>query len=102
MKKIVALTVLTLSFATAGAFAETLTGVVSDEMCSKNTAKAASADHASCAAKCVKGGSDPVLVVGSKVYKFSDPAKMASYAGKKITVDGTLADNTITVASIKE
>jgi hypothetical protein len=102
MKKLIALTALTLSFATASAFAESLTGVVSDEMCSKNTAKASSPEHASCAQKCIKGGSDPVLVVGSKVYKFSDPAKMANYAGKKITVDGTVAENTITVASVKE
>jgi hypothetical protein len=102
MKKLIAITALTLSFATASAFAESLTGVVSDEMCSKNTAKAASPEHAACAQKCIKGGSDPVLVVGSKVYKFSDPAKMANYAGKKITVDGSVADNTITVASVKE
>jgi hypothetical protein len=102
MKKLVALTALTLSFAAASAFAESITGVVSDEMCSKNTAKVSSPDHASCAAKCIKGGSDPVLVVGGKVYKFSEPAKMAPYAGKKITVDGTLAKNTITVASVKE
>jgi hypothetical protein len=78
MKKLIALTALTLSFATASVLAESLTGVVSDEMCSKNTAKAASAEHASCAQKCVKGGSDPVLVVGTKVYKFADPAKMAN------------------------
>jgi len=102
MKKIVALTALTFSLATASAFAESLTGVVSDEMCSKNTAKASSPDHAACAAKCIKGGSDPVLVVGDKVYKFAEPTKMASYAGQKITVDGTLADNTITVASVKK
>jgi hypothetical protein len=102
MKKLITLTALVLSIATASSFAESITGVVSDEMCSKNTAKAASPDHAACATKCIKGGSDPVLVVGDKVYKFAEPAKMASYAGKKITVDGTLANNTITVGSVKE
>jgi hypothetical protein len=78
MKKLITLTALALSLATASGFAESITGVVSDEMCSKNTAKATSPDHAACAAKCIKGGSDSVLVVGDIVYKFAEPAKMAS------------------------
>jgi hypothetical protein len=102
MKKLVALTALTLSIATASAFAESLTGVVADSMCASNKSKAASAAHADCAAKCIKGGSAPVLVVGDKVYKISNPTKIVSFAGHKVTVDGTVANDTITVASVKE
>lgn len=101
MKKFVALTALAFTFATASAFAESLTGVVADEMCASNTAKASSPAHAACAAKCIKGGSAPVLVVGDKVYKFSDPAKAVAFAGKKVTVDGTVEKDTITISSIK-
>lgn len=102
MKKLAALTVLTLSFASASAFAESFTGVVSDAMCAKNPAKASSPDHAACAAKCIKGGSPAVLIVGSKVYQVSNPDKIAEFAGKKITVDGSLAADTITVSFVKE
>jgi len=102
VKKLAALTVLTLSLTSVGAFAESFTGVVSDAMCSKNVAKASSPEHAGCAAKCIKGGSPAVLIVGDKVYPVSNPDKIASFAGKTITVDGSVADGTITVKSVKE
>lgn len=100
MKKLIALTALAVSFASASAFAETLTGVVSDAMCSKNPAKASSEAHAACADKCIKGGSPAVLVVGDKVYAVSNPDKLTAFAGKKVTVDGKVADGTLTVASV--
>ena len=102
MKKLVVLTVLTLSFASVSAFGQPITGVVSDAMCAKNPAKASSPDHAACAAKCIKGGSPAVLIVGSKVYQVSNPAKIADFAGKTITVDGSIAADTITVSFVKE
>jgi hypothetical protein len=101
VKKLAALTTVLLSFATASAFAASFTGVVSDSMCASNAAKASSPAHAACAVKCVKGGSAPVLIVGDKVYKVSNPDKIASFAGQKVTVDGTLDEGTLTVASIK-
>ena len=99
MKKLVAILALTIASSTA--FAQTFTGVVSDEMCAKNPAKAASAGHADCAKKCIGMGSPAVLVVGDKVYKISNPDKLTAFAGKKVTVDGTLAADTITVSSVK-
>jgi hypothetical protein len=101
VKKLVAIAALTLSFATASAFAASFTGVVADEMCAANPAKVSTPEHAACAAKCIKGGSPAVLVVGEKVYKVSNPDKIASFAGHKVTVDGTLENDTITVASVK-
>ena len=88
--------------ASAVGAAETLTGVVSDAMCAKNPAKAASAQHAACAEKCIKGGSPAVLIVGEKVYTVTNPEKIEGFAGKTVTVDGTMADGKLTVASVKE
>lgn len=102
MKKLIALTFLTVSFASANAFAASYTGVVSDAMCAKNPAKASSPDHAECAAKCIKGGSPAVLIVGGKVYQVSNPDKISSFAGKTVTVEGSLAADTITVNFVKE
>ena len=102
MKKLLALTVLTLSFASASAFAESFTGVVSDAMCAKHPDKASSPDHASCAVECIKSGSPAVLIVGSKVYQVSNPEKISAFAGKTITVDGSIASDTITVSSVKD
>jgi hypothetical protein len=101
MKKIVALTALALTVASASAFAETFKGVVSDAMCSSDTAKASKADHEACATKCIKGGDKAVLIVGDKVYNIANQPKVTSFAGKTVTIDGTLDKDTITVASIK-
>ena len=102
MKKFAALTVLTLSFAATSAFAESLTGIVADSMCaSSSKAKAMTAEHASCAKKCIKGGADPVLMVGDKVYKIANPDKLVAFAGQKVTVVGTVSNDTLTVASVK-
>lgn len=102
MKKLVALTALTFSLATASAFGEAFKGVVADAMCSKNAAKASSPEHAACSQKCIKGGEAPVLIVGEKVYKISNPDMLVSFAGKSVTVDGSLAGDTITVKTVKE
>jgi hypothetical protein len=102
VKKLIALTALSFSLATASALAQSLTGVVSDAMCASNPAKASSPDHAACAQKCIKGGSPAVLIVGSKVYKVSNPDKLDPFAGKTVTVDGTVANDTLTVKSVKE
>ena len=102
MKKLLAICTLTLTFASASAFAETLHGVVSDAMCAKSDlAKASGPDHAACAKKCIGMGSPAVLVVGTKLYKVSNPDKLNAFAGKAVTVDGSLAGDTITVASVK-
>jgi hypothetical protein len=102
MKKLAALTALALSFATTGAFAETLTGYVADAMCSKDPHKVSSADHADCAKKCIAGGDKPVLVVGEKtVYAITNPEILIPHAGEKVTVEGTVKDGALTVKSVK-
>jgi hypothetical protein len=101
MKKLATLTALALSFAATGAYAESLTGYVADAMCAKDPHKVASADHADCAKKCIQGGAKPVLVVGEKVYTVTNPDILVPHAGEKVTVEGSVKDNALTVKSVK-
>ena len=97
MKKFVAIAVLSLSFASASAFAESFNGFVSDTKCSSK----GKANSAECAAKCIKAGSPPVLIVGDKVYKIANPDTLVAHAGHNVTVDGTVKGDTLTVESVK-
>lgn len=101
MKRIAALATLALTFAAAPLLAESFTGVVSDAMCAKDPAKASSPDHASCAKKCIEGGSPAVLIVAGKVYPVSNPDMLKDHAGDKVTVDATLDKGTLTIKSVK-
>jgi hypothetical protein len=102
MKKLLAVCTLSLSFLSANALAETFHGVVSDAMCAKSDiAKASGPDHVACAKKCIGMGSPAVLIVGTKIYNVSNSEKLNAFAGKTVTVDGSVAGDTITVASVK-
>lgn len=101
MKKLAIVTALSLSFAATGAFAESFTGYVSDAMCAKDPHKAATADHAACAQKCIQGGEKPVLIVGDKVYTITNPDTLVSHAGHKVTVNGEVKGDALTVKSVK-
>ena len=103
MKKLVALSVLSISFFSASAAgAQSFKGVVSDAMCASDVAKASKPEHAACAKKCIGMGSPAVLIVGTTVYKVSNPEKLNAYAGKTVIVDGKLDAGIITVASVKD
>jgi hypothetical protein len=97
VKKLAAIAVFALIFSTAGAYAESFKGLVSDSMC----AAKGNANSADCAAKCIKGGSAPVLVVGDKVYKIANPDTLVPHAGHNVIVEGTLKGDTLTVESVK-
>jgi hypothetical protein len=102
MKKLLAVCTLSLSFLSVNALAETFHGVVSDAMCAKgDIAKASGSGHAACAKKCIGMGSPAVLIVGTKIYKVSNSEKLNAFAGQTVTVDGSVAGDTITVASVK-
>jgi hypothetical protein len=102
MKKFLAVSIVGLSFLSASAMAETFRGVVSDSMCAHNDIKKASAPgHVDCAKKCIGMGSPAVLIVGTRIYNVSNSAKLNAFAGKTVTVDGTVSGDTITVASVK-
>lgn len=98
MKKLTALAALVLGLS-AMAMAAEFTGFVEDTNCA---GKAAMKDNADCAKKCIKGGSPAVLVgEDGKIYKISNQDKIVAHAGEKVTVTGTVKDDTITVASVK-
>lgn len=97
MKKYLLLAGMMCGMAVYAAVNETWTGYISDSHCG---AKEDLSNHAACAKKCIKGGADPVLVVGDKVYKFADPKKATKFAGDKVSVTGTLNGDAITIEKI--
>lgn len=102
MKKLFLSGVMSLSLLAAGASAASWTGYISDEACAKkDTAKAESDAHAGCAGGCAKKGATLVLVSGGKIFQLSDQEKAKPHAGHKVTVDGKLNGETITVKDIK-
>ena len=77
----------------------TWTGYISDADCG---AKENQAEHAACAKKCVKGGAAPVFVVGDKVYKISNPKKVANFIGDKVQITGTITEDTIAIEKVSK
>jgi len=103
MKKFLLLVMMVAAIGTTFGFKvekTTLTGYIGDAMCAAK-GKANSADHAACAAKCIKGGSAAVLVVGDKVYSIANQKKAVKFAGKKVTVEGTVTEDSIDISSIE-
>ncbi len=86
----------------ASALAGDITGFISDSNCKAANAKATK-EAAECARTCVKGGAQPVFVTEAdqKVYKISDPAKVASLVGEKVVVTGNVKGDTVEIASVK-
>jgi hypothetical protein len=77
--------------------AETVTGYVSDAKCHK-----AGAEHAACAKKCVGAGEAIVLVTeDNKVLKVHNPDALKDMVGDKVTVEGTVDNDSIHVDSAK-
>ena len=101
MKKLVLSSVLAVSLFSVAAFAEEVTGFVSDSKCgAKHTG--AEAKDATCPKVCIKGGADAVLVSDGKVMKIDadSQAKAKPMAGENVKVEGTVSGDTITIASI--
>jgi len=101
MKKLVFGSVLAVSLCSFAAFADNLTGYVSESHCNVKH------DHPSdanmkCIQACLKGGSDPVLISNDKVYKIDAASrdKVAAHAGEIVKIDGTVSGDTVTVSSI--
>ncbi|HWC95715.1 MAG TPA: DUF5818 domain-containing protein [Candidatus Sulfopaludibacter sp.] len=98
MKKTTALAALALGLA-GSMLAADFRGFVEDTMCA---GKPEMKNDSECAQKCIKGGSPAVLVApDGKIYKIADQAKIVPFAGKNVTVSGTLKGDTISVASVK-
>ena len=106
MKKILVLVTLSALFSVA-AFAERMTGYVSDEQCASHQSKAAKATDwvnpkafESCAQKCAKNGSPVVFVTeDNKVLKFdADSLKTATeHLGHRVSVEGKVDNGSLKV-----
>jgi hypothetical protein len=98
MKTFVAALALASGLAATGMAAE-FKGFVEDSACA---AKPGMKDNAQCAQKCIKGGSPAVLVSeDGKVYKIANQDKITAHAGEKVTVTGSVKEDTITVEDVK-
>ncbi len=91
------------SMLAVSAMADSWSGFISDSMCgAKHTG--ADAKDAKCAQACVKEhGADPVFVSDGKVYKIAADSKdkVLPHVGHKVTIDGTMEGDTVTVNDIK-
>ena len=81
---------------------QTIHGYVSDAMCGAKHSEP-SAENTKCVNKCIKGGSEAVIVSEGKVYKLKgDVAGVTKLAGDNVTVKGTVDGDTLTVDSVKK
>lgn len=82
---------------------EHLKGYIDDSMCAASTKKICTpATRVSCANQCIKSGSKAVLVVGHKVYKIANQSFILKFAGKNVSVDGTVTNDTIEITKVTE
>ena len=101
MKKLLLLLFMVGAMSIAFADPVKLTGTIDDAMCAAK-GKCDAKDPVACATKCIKMGSPAVLVVDKKIYKIANQKKAVSFAGKKVTVEGTVKGDSIDITSIAE
>jgi hypothetical protein len=102
MKKLVLGLTLAASVFSLSAFADEMTGFISDAMCGAKHVGATAKDSA-CAKGCIKKGSDAVFLTDGKVVKIA-PDSMAQakeHAGETVKIDGTMSGDTLTISSIE-
>ena len=80
----------------ASAASQTFTGVITDTMCGKDHAMMKVAPDSKCVVDCVKGDKSTkyALFDGKNVYVLSDQKTPQKFAGKTVTVTGTLFEKT--------
>ena len=79
----------------------TLTGVLTDDMCTKKHMMRGRS-NADCVRECIKHGAKYVVVSQGKVLELrGDQKNLAEIAGKKVTLTGELKGNVLTVTDAK-
>jgi|SRR6267154_81569 len=79
---------------------QSLTGIVTDSMCGA-THMAKDKTPAECTTMCVKDGMKYALAADKKLYTLEGhEAALATLAGQKVTVTGTVNGDTLTVTSV--
>jgi hypothetical protein len=81
-------------------FAGEWTGTISDAKCGAKHADA-SEKSMGCVNACVKGGSAAVFITGDKVIKIANQDAVKEHLGHKVTVNGKLDGDTLTVDTVK-
>jgi hypothetical protein len=99
-------TLLSLATLSAAPRSQTFTGTISDDMCARagHAQMRMGPTDAECTTACVLAhGASYVLLNGKRVYRLSDQKTPESFAGRTVTVVGTLdaKSGTIQVESIK-
>ena len=88
---------------TLAASAAELKGTISDSKCAAKHVDA-SEKSAACVEMCVKGGSAPVLVTAdNKIIKIDEASreKVMNHLGHKVTITGTVENDTVKIESFK-
>jgi hypothetical protein len=101
MKKLVVATMMLCSLGAVAAMAEDMTGFIGDSKCKHD---GSTAKDVACTKGCIKKGSDAVFVSEGKVLKIDADSmeKAKAMAGEKVTIDGTVNGDTVTINSIKK
>jgi hypothetical protein len=84
----------------ASAFAAEYKGTISDAKCGAAHADA-SEKSSKCVQGCIKGGQKAVLVSDGKVIQIANQEKVTEHAGHKVTINGKLENDVLTVVSVK-
>jgi hypothetical protein len=102
MKKLVVATMMLSSLGAVSAMAESMNGFIGDSQCKHD---GSTAKDVACTKACIrKKGADPVFVSEGKVLNFDADSKekAKAMAGEKVTIDGTVNGDTVTINSIKK
>jgi hypothetical protein len=84
---------LTLILAAASVLAaadQTFTGTITDSMCGKDHSSMKMGSDAECTIACVKAGAKYAIYDGKKAYTLSNQTTPQKFAGKRVTVTGSL------------
>ena len=96
MKRTILLILTLATLLPAASPTKTFTGVITDSMCGKDHTAMKITPDSKCAIDCVKSSATVkfALFDGQKVYKLSDQQTPRQFAGRKVTVTGTLFEKT--------
>lgn len=85
----------------ATAATQTLTGVITDDMCGRKHAMVPGKPDSECIRACVKAGSKYALLAGDKIYTLAGETKqIEQMAGKRVKITGDVTGMTVKVNAI--
>jgi hypothetical protein len=98
MRKQIPLVISAIALACAAQAAQKFTGTITDNMCGNGHASMNMGSDEKCVTECVKTmNAKYALYDGKEAYVLSDQKAPAKFAGKKVTVTGTLDANSKTI-----